>query len=117
MFNFSKGVDLAYRDDFTDEEWEEALYREIELGRPVIYSGYKDKTGHTFVLHGYKDGKFYINWGWSGNMDGYFALTALTPGNMDFTENQNAVVGVQPASNNDINYDEKTEIGYREVHV
>ncbi|MBR2244584.1 MAG: leucine-rich repeat protein [Prevotella sp.] len=117
VFNFSKGVDLVDRDEFTDEEWEEALYREIELGRPIIYSGYKNKTGHTFVLHGYKEGKFYINWGWGGNMDGYFALTALTPGNMDFTENQNAVVGVQPASNNDINYDEKTEIGYREVQV
>ena len=117
VFNFSKGVDLVNRDEFTDEEWEEALYHEIELGRPIIYSGYKDKSGHTFVLHGYKDGKFYINWGWGGNLDGYFALTALTPGSMDFTENQNAVVGVQPASNNDINYDEKQEIGFREVHV
>jgi thiol-disulfide isomerase/thioredoxin len=117
VFNFSKGVDLVNRDEFTDEEWEEALYHEIELGRPIIYSGYKDKSGHTFVLHGYKDGMFYINWGWGGNLDGYFALTALTPGSMDFTENQNAVVGVQPASNNDINYDEKQEIGFREVHV
>ena len=117
VFNFSKGVDLASREEFTDDEWEQALYKEIELGRPVIYSGFKDKSGHTFVLHGFKDGKFLINWGWGGRMDGYFALTALTPGNMDFTENQNAVVGIQPASNNDINYNEKTEIGFREVHV
>ncbi|MBO7115508.1 MAG: leucine-rich repeat protein [Prevotella sp.] len=117
VFNFSKGADIVNRNEFTDEEWEQALYHEIELGRPVIYSGYKNKSGHTFVLHGYKDGKFYINWGWGGNLDGYFALTALTPGSMDFTEEQNAVVGVQPASNNDINYDEKPEIGFREVHL
>lgn len=117
VFNFSKGVDLVNRDEFTDEEWEEALYHEIELGRPVIYSGFKNKTGHTFVLHGYKDGMFLINWGWGGNLDTYFALTNLKPGDLDFTENQNAVVGIQPASNNDISYEEKPEIGFREVVV
>ena len=117
VFNFSKGVDLVDRKEFTDEEWEQALYHEIELGRPVIYSGFKNKKGHTFVLHGYKNGQFYINWGWGGNLDGYFALTSLTPGDNDFTEDQNAVVGIQPASNNDISYEEKQEIGFREVHV
>ena len=117
VFNFSKGVDLVDRKEFTDEEWEQALYHEIELGRPVIYSGFKNKKGHTFVLHGYKKGQFYINWGWGGEFDGYFALTSLTPGDNDFTEDQNAVVGIQPASNNDISYEEKQEIGFREVHV
>ena len=117
VFNFSKGIDLVDRKEFTDEEWEQALYHEIELGRPVIYSGFKNKKGHTFVLHGYKNGQFYINWGWGGDLDGYFALTSLTPGGNDFTEDQNAVVGIQPASNNDISYEEKQEIGFREVHV
>ena len=117
VFNFSKGVDLVDRKEFTDEEWEQALYHEIELGRPVIYSGFKNKKGHTFVLHGYKNGQFYINWGWGGDFDGYFALTSLTPGGNDFTEDQNAVVGIQPASNNDVSYEEKQEIGFREVHV
>lgn len=117
VFNFSKGVDRVEREEFTDEEWEEVLYKEIELGRPVIYSGFQGKTGHTFVLHGYKDGQFYINWGWGGDFDGYFALTSLTPNNLDFSEKQEAVVGIQPASNNDISYDEKPEIGFREVRV
>ena len=117
VFNFSKGVDLVNRNEFTDEEWEQALYKEIESGRPVIYSGFKDQKGHTFVLHGYKEGKFFINWGWGGNFDGYFALTELTPNGMALTEDQNAVVGIQPSSNNEIKYEEKTEIGFREVHV
>ena len=117
VFNFSKGVDLVNREEFTDEEWEDVLYKEIEMGRPVIYSGFKDKKGHTFVLHGYKDGQFYINWGWGGNFDGLFALTNLKPGDSDFTEDQNAVVGIQPASNNDISYEEKPEIGFREVRL
>ena len=117
VFNFSKATDIVEREEFTDEEWEEVLYREIELGRPVIYSGYKDQSGHTFVLHGYNENGFLINWGWGGDYDGYFKLTALTPGSSDFTERQNAVVGVQPASNNDINYDEKPVIGFLEVNV
>jgi hypothetical protein len=117
VFNFSKGVDRVEREEFTDDEWEEVLYKEIELGRPVIYSGFQGSTGHTFVLHGYKNGQFYINWGWGGLCDGYFNLTLLTPNNMDFSEKQEAIVGIQPTSNNDISYDEKPEIGFREIHV
>ena len=117
VFNYSKGVDLVERTEFADEEWEQVLYEEIEMGRPVIYNGFNDMSGHSFVLHGYKDGLFLVNWGWGGQLDGYFALTALTPGDMNYNEKQNAVVGIQPASNNDINYDEKPEIGFREVHL
>jgi hypothetical protein len=117
VFNFSKGVDRVEREEFTDDEWEEVLYKEIELGRPVIYSGFQGSTGHTFVLHGYKDGQFYINWGWGGDFDGYFTLTSLTPSNMNFSEKQEAIVGIQPASNNDISFEEKTELGFREVVV
>lgn len=117
VFNFSKGVDEVSREEFTDEEWEEVIYQEIALGRPVIYNGSKGETGHSFVLHGYKDGQFYVNWGWGGRMDGYFALTNLKPGDNDFSEKQTAVVGIQPASNNDISYEEKSEIGFYEVHL
>ena len=117
VFNYSKGADEVSREEFTDEEWEEAIYHEIELGRPVIYNGFSGQTGHSFVLHGYKDGQFYVNWGWGGRMDGYFALTNLKPGDNDFSEKQTAVVGLQPSSNNDISYEEKTEIGFKEVHL
>lgn len=118
IFNFSKGIDRVSREEFTEDEWEEILYKEIELGRPVIYSGFQGETGHTFVLHGYKDGQFYINWGWGGDCDGLFTLTALTPkSTLNYSQKQEAVIGIQPASNNDISYEEKPEIGYREVVV
>ena len=117
VFNFSKGVDEMIREEFTDEEWEDVIYKEIELGRPVIYNGSSGMTGHSFVLHGYKNGQFYVNWGWGGRMDGYFALTNLRPGDNDFSEKQTAIVGIQPASNNDISYEEKAEIGFKEVYL
>ena len=123
IFNFSKGANLLGREEFSDEEWEQVLYDEIKAGRPVIYSGFSGEAGHSFVLHGYKDGKFYVNWGWGGRMDGYFELTNLKPGDIDFKEKQDAVVGLQPASGNGYNDDDddnaeaKSEIGFREVHV
>ena len=119
IFNFSKGANLLGREEFSDEEWEQVLYDEIKAGRPVIYSGFSGEAGHSFVLHGYKDGKFYVNWGWGGRMDGYFELTNLKPGDIDFKEKQNAVVGLQPALGNGDDKDDalKPEIGFREVHV
>ena len=39
---------------------------------------------------------FYINWGWDGNWDGYFALTALNPdGTGSYGKEQTAVIGIQ----------------------
>ena len=117
VFNFSKGAEEVSSAEFTDEEWEASLYHEIELGRPVIYNGFSGETGHSFVLHGYKNGQFYVNWGWGGRLDGYFTLTNLNPNGKNYSEKQTAVIGLQPYSNNNISYEEKTEIGFYEVHV
>ena len=44
---------------------------------------------------------FYINWGWGGNWNGYFAIDAFvmnTPsGAHDYTQNQDAILGMKPA--------------------
>ena len=104
VFNFSKTTKLVYRSSYSDTQWEELIYNELSVGRPVIYSGDPGNGlgGHSFVLHGYKDGLFCVNWGWSGQCDGYFALTNLSPNEVQhYTENQNAIISIQPASNND----------------
>ncbi len=103
VFNYSKTTTLVGRSSYSDAEWEELIYNELTVGRPVIYSGDAGNglSGHSFVLHGYKDGLFCVNWGWSGQCDGYFALTNLSPNDMQhYTENQNAIIAIQPASNN-----------------
>ena len=104
VFNYSKTTSLVIRDSYSDKEWEELIYNEISVGHPVIYNGDggEGTTGHSFILHGYKDGMFYVNWGWSGQCDGYFAITNLCPNEFQhYTENQNAIIAIQPASNND----------------
>lgn len=118
VFNYSKTIQFVDRGSYSDTDWEELIYNELNLGRPVIYNGDSGKgtSGHSFILHGYKDGLFYVNWGWSGQCDGYFALTNLAPNDMqNYSQNQNAIIAIQPASNND---DEALETANeRTVHL
>ena len=104
VFNYSRTINLATRMSYSDNDWEELIYSELSVGHPVIYNGDAGEgtSGHSFILHGYKDGLFCVNWGWSGQCDGYFALTNLSPNDSQhYTENQNAIIAIQPASNND----------------
>lgn len=81
VFGYSKGATLVNRRFYTNEEWLELLYKEIEKGRPVIYFGQSPEAGgHAFLIDGYEDGMFHINWGWEGFCDGYFNMDALNPG-------------------------------------
>ena len=103
-FGYSKNTKFVSRESFSDEEWEDLIYNEVNLGRPVIYNGILENgiSGHSFVIHGYREGMFMVNWGWSGDCDGYFMLTNLAPNEfMSFNNNQNAVIGIQPATDGD----------------
>ena len=118
VFNYSKTTKLADRQSYSDDEWEELIYHEVSVGRPVIYSGTVRGTsaGHTFVVHGYRDGLFLVNWGWSGQCDGYFALTDLSPnGSQGFSDLQSAVVSIQPASVDDGSIEDVKEV--RTIHL
>lgn len=102
FFGFSKNTRLVVHQDIDDTKWEEMMYNEVNLGRPVIYSGFQGTSGHSFVLHGYKEGKFMVNWGWGGDFDGYFTLTNLAPNEfLNWAQDQNAVIGIQPVSEED----------------
>jgi len=76
--------------------WESTIQDELTAGRPVYYRG--DGVGsHAFVCDGFDaDGMYHFNWGWDGSYNGYFALTAINPGNYNFTNNQAAIIGIQP---------------------
>ena len=70
------------RFDFGIDEWEGVIYGELAAGRPIVYGGSTDQSGHAFVCDGYDgNGLFHINWGWSGVDDGYFSLSVLNPYN------------------------------------
>lgn len=98
---------VAYRErnGYNDDQWKGMLYAELAAGRPVLYAGKSESSGHAFVCDGYEEGKFHFNWGWSGSYDGFFALDAMYPqgggsGSGDwskgYNQNQTAVIGIKP---------------------
>ena len=95
-FDYDDMLDYFSRFDST-EDWEQLVYDELKNKRPVLYDGYPtDGIGHAFVLDGYKDGYFHVNWGWGG-AEAYVLMTDAD-GWEGFTDGQHAVVGIQPAS-------------------
>ena len=111
-FGYSTAAKTVLRRSYSTEEWEGLIYNELKNARPVLYSGQSGKSdfgysgGHEFVVDGYDDkGLFHVNWGWSGQSDGYFALSILNPydkgtggGSSEngFSLFQEAVIGLQP---------------------
>ena len=98
-FGYDNNLRLVFRDAYQLSDWEDLIYNELKEGRPVLYSGFSNNMGHSFVCHGYKDGMFYINWGWDGLFDGYFSLLSLTPGDTkSYTRDQTAIIGIQKST-------------------
>ena len=61
-------------------EVEETLKGELDLKRPVLYSGDPGdgSVGHAMVCDGYtKNDYFHFNYGWGGQNDGFYRLTAV----------------------------------------
>lgn len=90
-FNYDDIVEIIGRDVYLDA-WEQMLYDELNDGRLVLLRADPTKgAGHAFVLDGYRDGYFHVDFG-SGVSGDYFLLTNL----QGYNYNQNAVVGIQP---------------------
>ncbi len=93
---------LYDRADFSQAQWENMIYSQLRLNRPVYYSGSSGASGHAFVVDGYRPmGMYHVNWGWGGMSDGYYRLSALNPaqqgiggGSGGFSGGQDMVVAV-----------------------
>ncbi|MFA6034624.1 MAG: C10 family peptidase [Myxococcota bacterium] len=98
-FSYKDTAKTVKMSDYTTADWTAMLKADLGSGLPVIYRGAdsEDKGGHIFVCDGYDSSDFFhFNWGWSGKYDGYFSLTALTPGEGDYSYYHWAVVGIAP---------------------
>lgn len=105
-FGFNPNFMETERYMYTADGWDELIYTELKAGRPVLYRGQKhNNNGHAFIVDGYKDQLFHINWGWGGNYDGYFKLsecnaygggTGAGSGQDGYSFDQTAFVNVQP---------------------
>jgi hypothetical protein len=92
-FRYSPFIRVAQKAAYSDIHWKILIRAEHMNGRPVMYSG----PGHAFVCDGFQyHDYFHFNWGWGGSYDGYFYLTALRPGNYNFTTGQDAILDCYP---------------------
>lgn len=104
-FRYNQALFSAHREALSDAAWDALISRELDLGRPVVYSGSDRGSGHAFVIDGYDStGFFHVNWGWGGYCDGYYTIDSLNPdgsgigGNATNGYNQNnaALLNVYP---------------------
>ncbi|MBQ0015658.1 MAG: C10 family peptidase [Bacteroidales bacterium] len=104
-FGYKPIKECAIRSRYNDAEWSSLMRKELESGRPIMYSGSDGTSGHAFILDGIDaTGRFHINWGWRGSYDGYFSLQALNPGgggdganqSGNYMRSNSAIMGIQP---------------------
>lgn len=92
-------ADFKERDYYNDTEWMTMIYEELAGGHAMYYSGV-DPTpwfggGHAFVCDGYdENGKVHINWGWSGEDNGFFNINLLDPSSYSFSQYQDFIMGL-----------------------
>ncbi len=69
--------------NYTDSQWNEWMLAELHAGRPIEYLASDPSAGgHAFNVFGCDtSGKYYVNWGWSGEDNGYCTLHNFTTGN------------------------------------
>ncbi|GAD08238.1 C10 family peptidase [Porphyromonas crevioricanis] len=79
--NFLYDTEIVGREKYTDENWMKMLHEEFKANRPVLHLAQsKRHGGHFFLADGINESGFvHINWGWSGEDDGFFALDAFDP--------------------------------------
>ena len=78
---FGYGSKIAFRNDYSQQTWDDLVYSELAAGRPMIYNGTAGSGGgHSFICDGFEYGDyFHINWGWGGMGNGFFQLSILNP--------------------------------------
>lgn len=104
-YGYSKLSHLLAIEDVGAEAWNGRLRDEIDANRPVLYAASDPNTGggHAFVIDGYKDESFSVNWGWGGLCDGFYKIGALNPESEGkptgekYNIGQSAVFGMQPS--------------------
>ena len=118
-FDYNPDVQFTQKKSYTEQNWRDLIYNELDNGRPVFYFGYRttlnDGTtgahvGHAFAVDGYdSEGRLRITWGFQQNeYNSYFSFDLLSPriyGNNPyehseydegFNADQGAIIGIAP---------------------
>ena len=95
--------------NYTDAQWNEWMLAELHAGNPIEYLAYDcsswQPAGHAFNVFGCNtSGQYYVNWGWSGDSNGYCTLHNFTTstgatgqsGSYVFNYGEAMIIGIRP---------------------
>ena len=98
-FGYDKQMRYLDREYYSDSRWEEMMRDEIDAGRPIFHCGSSSRGGHAFVIDGYNDRYFHINYGWGGSSNNYYTVTPIdghTSDLFEFNKWQDMVTHIMP---------------------
>ena len=99
-FDYKSTLHGVKKNDYSDAQWISLLKNELDNSRPMLYGGFSTYGGHAFVCDGYNaNNYFHFNWGWGGNYDDYFYINSLNPASHNYSQNQQALIGIEPNQN------------------
>lgn len=82
-------------------KWDSIIQAELRAKRPIVYAGWNSigPGAHAFNIDGYNltnKPYYHMNFGWSGNGDGYYLLDAITPtDDYNFSHKHMMIVGLE----------------------
>ncbi len=105
-FGYNTNLHGELRANYTEQNWISMLRADLDASRPIFYGGFGSGGGHAFVCDGYDDNNmFHFNWGWGGQVNGYFQVGALNPGSTGtgggsggYNSGQVAILGITPGT-------------------
>ena len=96
-FGYNSGATCIDRDNYSASAWNAMMQEDLEAGRPILYAGDDNWAGgHAFVVDGWNGSKYHVNWGWSGDGNGYFALDAFSVDGYTFSSYQQMLYQIYP---------------------
>lgn len=100
-FGYNQNCSMERKHNYNNTTWRQLLKSELDLQRPLYYSGYSEDGGHAFLCDGYNsDNLFHFNFGWGGTSNGYYALSSNGGASNPvggFSDGQGTVVNCYPA--------------------
>ncbi|MCX6272382.1 MAG: C10 family peptidase [Bacteroidetes bacterium] len=103
-FKYDPSIQYLQMMNYSALNWANMIKANLDVKRPVIYSGRNANGGHAWMCDGYQVNgsvtNFHFNWGWSGSDDGYYPINNMAPGSEPAYSQDNSIVrNIYPASN------------------
>lgn len=98
----------GYFDRYKSDDVKKFTYSLNQTVAPETKSLKPETGGHSFIIDGYENGYFHVNWGWDGAADGYYLLTSM----LGYNDQQGAFIGLKPVEEQTIPNNRQFAWGY-----